>query len=468
MKIYGPFRGINNPLIMGMFGLQVLDEGLKVYQAHHEAQQRDLLAHSLTSGQVEPSEPGGPIRQGLSKLTGGIVSPDVEADPETIMAEQQGQQQKQDQQLKSLSLISAIRNNIGSGPFSAGSPLDMLQQQNGGSPGMMAGETQKEKTDRERVAQQQVTNQQHSPAGRAAVKQAELDVTNSPANVATSLGINRARVSQDAAIRESAALDTAAKEAPLKISMAGAIADITNDKLARRDQQKKDALDNTPVSDLAGNKTSGGVYVRRKDLKLATGATGEPTTKKEADSNPDYMFVPNKQVDGPGGLKDTIAQVHKVDEMLGLLNSGAADDIFPSGKNKNWAALKVDQLDYGSENNAKRSQDPVRNKWYNMYADLVRYYTGLQHRFPNTKELSIPLTPDPGGLVPSEHPILHLGGVNPIRAADTKEVAQQKLMDMRDTILGHFSTGAGIGTLEGDDEDTADFTAAARESGAMR
>lgn len=453
-----------------MFGLQVLDEGLKVYQAHHEAQQRDLLAHSLTSGQVESSEPGGPIRQGLSKLTGGFISPDVQADPETILAERQSQQQQETEKLKGLSLISAMRNNLGSGPFSTGSPLDLQQQQYGGSPGMMSGETTKEKTDRERIAQQQKTNERLSPEGQEASararKRGEIAEESSPAGLSllgTRAGLT-ARASSAARLEEAASpLGLGLKRTELEMA-----ADIGNDKMARRDQQKKDALDNTPVSEVASNKTSGGVYVRRKDLKLATGATGEPATKKEADSNPDYMFVPNKQVDGPGGLKDTIAQVHKVDEMLGLLNSGSADEIFPSGKNKNWAALKEEQLTYGTTNNAKRSQDPVRNKWYNMYADLVRYYTGLQHRFPNTKELSIPLTPDPGGLVPSEHPILHLGGVNPLRAADTKEVAQQKLKDMRDTILGHFSTGAGIGTLEGDDEDAADFTAAARKAGAMK
>lgn len=454
---------------MADLGLRAFAEGTELVKGIHQSQQEDLLRQSLLSGQPVSSEPGGPIRKGLSKITGGLVSPDVQADPETILAERQAQQKQQDQQLKNLSLISTIRNNLGSGPFSTGSPLDVEQQQFGGSPGMMAGQTQKEKTEQNRLKQQAITNKRLSPEGRyesaVATKAGDIAEESSPEGMA----LFRAKTSTEASARAAANLAEASSPAALNLfaTKSSIAADISNAKAAKRDQQKADELNNTPVSNLAANKTSGGVYVRKSDLKLATGAAGEPKTKAEADNNGDYAFVPNKQVDGPGGLKDTIAQTRKIDEMLNLLNSGKADDIFPSEKGKNWAAIKREQLDYGTVNNAKRSQDPVRNKWYNMYADLVRYYTGLQHRFPNTKELSIPLTPDPGGLVPSEHPILHLGGLNPFRAADTKEVARQKLMDMRNTILGHFSTGAGIGTLE-DEDDDADFRAAAIKSGAMK
>jgi hypothetical protein len=470
MKIYGPFRGINNPLVMGMFGLQALDEGVKVIQAFHEGQQRDLLAHALADNTVEPSQPGGPFRQGLSKLTGGLVSPDVQADPETVLAERQAQQSQKQMQLKDLTEVLGLRSKIGPGPFQSGAPLDLLAQQYGGTPGMAAEPTLQEKNEQDKVKQQEITNERLSPAGQyksaVARKAGEIDEESSPEG----MRLFRTKTSTEAAARAAANLDEASSPAALGLfkTKATMAADIANDKAAKRDQQKKDELASTPVSDLASNKTSGGVYVRKSDLKLATGAVGEPKTKAEADSNGDYQFVPNKQVDGPGGLKDTIAQTRKIDQMLQLLNSGAADDIFPSEKGKNWAAIKRDQLDYGTVNNSKRSQDPVRNKWYNMYADLIRYYTGLQHRFPNVKELEIPLAPDPGGLVPSGHPILRIGGINPLRSADTKEVARQKLMDMRETILGHFATGAGIGSIEADSDDDADFMDAARKSGAIK
>src|SRR5258708_2364429 len=201
-----------------------------------------------------------------------------------------------------LTEILGLRPKLGSAPFQPGAPLDAELQQYGGTYGMAAGQTPGEAKEEQTLQHQKVMEKNASPETKLALHGAELEQNLESAGSPTAMNLFGRKAGIMAGAGAAARLSEASSPEALGLDLTklNMSADVKAEHDVAKDIRKKQELANTPVSELAGNKTTGGVYVHKGTLKLATGAPGEPKTKAEADANGDYKFVSNKKVDGPG------------------------------------------------------------------------------------------------------------------------------------------------------------------------
>lgn len=455
MRIYGPFHALSNPFVMASLGMQALSEGLQVYDRYEQQKQNNFLTASLIEGHPVTEMPGGPIRHLLSKT--GLVSPDVTADGSTVGQELLALRGQQAKNIATLGNLANTREKVGPGPFQLGGPLAAAAQQFGGTPSMFAGNTPKEIT-----AQQNERNQElwHSPqfAGQkaAAAEQAKLDTANNPANVAAAVAtagaIGRARGAGSAAGRE--AVEGSSGVMQRKVAEAAATSAARQHAV---DAQRQADLDNTSLADLRTNKSAGGVYIDPKTLKIATGQSGEPQTKHQADLDSRYTFVPNKDVDGPGGLRDAISTINQLDKEIRPLiynKDGTPNTkLFPDTRGEGSSTAVATLLGRGTKNRTLSRNDPDIQRFQRANLLLIKYIRAAQGRYPNAREFDVNIMPDPGGLALSstnEGILGRIGHGLPIHEADSWQVAADKFESLRQHILDSFQTGAGINPLTDD------------------
>jgi len=472
MKIYGPFHALNNPLVMANLALEAVNQGAELYNTIEKGNDASFVNRALLSGQPVTSEPGGPIRRGLSKLTGGLVSPDVTASPEIVNEELSALQAQRKAGMDELKSRATIWNITGKdplagagvpssspGPYSVmGGSLTPTGERlpvsptgpasaapSGGGGGLFTGVPpamrREQRMERSAAEAARTHTTQYAEEMGAARKRGELSEVNKPANVAAALGLARAKGAATKAGAEGVALSPGVIEGEAAKAEAMSAA-----RTRGTDAQKAADEANRPIGDLRTAKTGGGAYVNTSTLKIATGAKGEPATVGEAQNNPNYQFVPAKDLDI---FKQTAAQIRRFNEMIANLDSGKYDQYFPDTSGMNTASALQARLNYGTYNYLHRGSDPALVPLYNSYADTVSFYHNLQKRYPSIRELQVPLVPDPGGLIPTgmAGTMTHLAGLNPGRLADSKEVARARWMDLRKRLLDDFTTGADISPL---------------------
>ncbi len=123
MKVYGPFHALSNPLVAISLGLRGAEDALQVYDRYKEAHKDDFLTKALLTGQPVTEMEGGPFRQLASKVTGGLIHPNVEASGEQLASEILGLRRQEGENIKEASSVANIRKNVGGEPFKAGTPL---------------------------------------------------------------------------------------------------------------------------------------------------------------------------------------------------------------------------------------------------------------------------------------------------------------------------------------------------------
>jgi hypothetical protein len=421
VKIYGPFHALNNPLVMANLALGALNQGAELYKNVEAQQGNEFLNQAMISGEPVTSMPGGPFRRLASKLTGGAVSPDVTPTTAQLAEELAGLRERSVENVKGLEGLAGARAKLGPGPFAEGGPFDASERMFGGTPGMFEGETLPEKQEQRKIEQQDITNERSSIPYKTelagAEQQRKLDVINDPKNLMTSLSKRRNE--------EQAAAD-------VRRASAGPIATATT--AARDAQQQRDA-DNMPLTTLK-NKT-GTIYVDRNTLKDATDAN---TTAAQAAANPDLIQVPKGKAQEQ--IADTRAAINRLQALDPLI-----DKYFPDTSKMNGAAANVALLAQGARNFSGKASDKNLNRFYQAKLDTVEIIKRINGRFPNQRELDIPLLPEPGGFESKGSGIVGmLSHAVPTRA-DSREVAHDKIRQAIERLKGYTSEAINSDTV---------------------
>src|SRR5216684_6324328 len=121
MKVYGPFHALSNPLVAISLGLRGAEDALQVYDRYKEAHKDDFLTKALLTGQPVTEMEGGPFRQLASKVTGGLIHPNVEASGEQLASEILGLRKQEGENIKEGSELANIREKGGANVFTPGS-----------------------------------------------------------------------------------------------------------------------------------------------------------------------------------------------------------------------------------------------------------------------------------------------------------------------------------------------------------
>lgn len=446
---------------MANLTLDGLNEAFDLYNKTQTAKTNSLVAQSLMQGSPVDEMPGSPLRQFIAKT--GIISPNIKASPTDFIAEQAALGKQGEERMKQITSLVNARRMLGPTPFEAGGPFSG-QASRLGLADALAGPTPGEINEQNKLKQQEITNQRLSPEGQAASatarKTAELNVENSPENMARKLGLAGAEERQRAAVREETAGPIAAAAAKAKLDVetsptglafekfkANAAADATYARAHATAMAKSDAADNTPLPTLANDAKNGGIYVNKDTLKVATGAKGEPSTKKQADNDGNYSFVPAKNVRGTGGWYDTQEKLKQLDKLDALVDS---TDIFPDTSGMNGVAAAKALASQGIYNRTRRHNNKEVSDFYAALAIQANFIKQQQGRF-NKTEFQIPLMPDPGGLaaiIGENRGLFHLGTSF---VADSKQVAHEKISRMKEAYIHPFGLN-GPSAATTDDE----------------
>lgn len=438
MKIYGPMHALNSPIVLGALGLHALDSIVGLYHEYAQGQQNDILVKSALSGQPITSEPGGPIRHALSAITGGLVNPDVQATPQTLLGERAYQGAQQKAQIENAKNIYDIRAKGGPGAFAPGGPLASMATSAGIPADTLAQptlaerqETNRETTEKRKADQSTVDYQSKVAAGK---KQAELNTTYDPANVSRAIGLKASEERTAAGIREGAALDTHNRE------MAGNVDNAYNMAMAR-ERAKTDAINATPIKSYS-LKTGTKFYDRNTLAEVGSGTVGD------AANNKDVISAPKGKAQEQ--IEDSRAAIARLEALDPLI-----DKVFPDTHLMNTAAANAVLLKKGGDNFARKTIDPDVSKFYQAKLDAVDIVKRINGRFPNQKELDIPLLPEPGD-VSSKFGSSLVGTLFGGKRSDNREVAHAKLRDAINRLKGYTVQSIAPESAPDDDTDVGD------------
>lgn len=463
MRIYGPFHALNNPFVMASLGMHALSDGLQLYEAYNKRQQQQFLEQTALTGQPATSIPGGPIRQGLSKLTGGLVSPDIKPDAETLLGERALVNQQQDRNLKQIGEAAKLRTEVGTAPFQQGGIFANFAKQHG-----LPADTFLQPTPQEQRLAEQI--HEHDPnyliplkrQEAEASKQGALDAELNPANVQAQANA-KATISATAAAAGERARESV-QNAPASVAAAASKAyKIGAARKAGTDRQAQIDLDNTPIDQTQNMKTGGGIFVNTHTFKTATGAPGEPQTYGQAMHDPNYFLVPTKNIKDLNFAIASANQLH--DEIRPLIynKDGTPNTtIFPDTRGMNGVMALKALKTKGAENYALSSNDPNVQAFQRINTVVIGYIKNLNGRFPNTQEFNVRLLPDPGGLSLADDkskysfmrkvPII---GSLEAPDADSWQVAAAKYENIQKAVLDNFRARAGL-TNSGISANTSD------------
>lgn len=394
MKIYGPFHMLNNPLVMTSLALDAVTAGASLYNAYEQSHANDFLTASMLKSEPVTSLPGGPIRHLLSKLPGGLVSPDVQATPEQTLQELGVLQQQRGEKLKEIGEYGKLRGEVGAGPFQAGGPFSADLTRLTGSDTTFAGQTLPEQREAEAERQREIANERLSPEGKAKAKQAELDVENSPINLMAALSRDRAKTTQDAAIRAGFALSTHAKEKAMDLAASTSPAALSIEEakgFARAvgaGRGRRTVMEETPLGELKDynvydRNTLENLSQTKPDKKY--GEIVKPSTANQ------YIHVkPGSKADlalqaAPKGIDDLNA-------MRQLILDDKKHEIFP------LAGTNATLIQRGMSNWRSRKSNAKLNQFYSYMNDFIqqiRVANGGRVLGPELR-LGAAFWPDPG------------------------------------------------------------------------
>lgn len=412
MKVFGALSS-TNPLLLAALGLHGLEDITQLYKANQQAHADDFLARAYMTGEPVTSLPGGPFRQIASKLTGGMVSPDVQATGTDLLQQQVLLNKMKGEKLKEFTTALNARKILGSEAGTAGGPFSQLL-----SGYNLPSELPSERHQRVTEEQAQQRIEQQSPEAKArllAQTEAEKEA----------LKLKYAPEEARIAAGKSAAEAEAKGAVELRLAPKLGYARGVGMAAAKRDVLAGTKLSEYPTTDFYDPTTLKNVTANSPDMTVAQARHSRmlPIKVGSADEK---------------AVKSGISAVRELDEMNKLV-----DKVFPVAGNA--ASLKGK----GQWNAIHRTSDPNLNAFYSHIDSLIGYVRSVQGRYPSTTEINLSSNfwPDPG----TQH------GIGLATSSDTRSNAKAKIAKLRTSILNGIRGGVveGIPT-----EDAADVSSA--------
>src|SRR5216683_594627 len=415
MKVYGPFHALSNPLVAISLGLRGAEDAFQVYDRYKEAHKDDFLTKALLTGQPVTKMEGGPFRQLASKVTGGLIHPNVEASGEQLASEILGLRKQEGENIKEAGSIANIRKNVGGEPFRAGTPLakTALRLGLGDISGPTASETKEQQLAQTKTPEAAA---ERAAATFSATAPLKLGLARSMAEMTEPFKLRL--VGEEATARAAAAGSPSAIEAASRRAFATHAAGVAG---------TAEGVGNLTLGQYR-SRPGGKIYVNRSTLSPAS----SNMQVKDANANPDLAPIAlGKDEQGLAEARSMLKQLGQADRLI--------DTVFPaigpsSGLSGERAARTAGISHYWN-----KTKDPNVQFFYRLKGLLIAYVKNQQGRYPSTTELTTigsELVPEAGNLD---------------TRSDSNEVAHQKVFELQQKIRDTYLNAAVESSTEGSD-----------------